>query len=94
MTFMDPFKPRTIKVLDRSFLHQDKLSITDFKLYMGNMYILDYHSGVIVFDITPNQNIVIEGRYRTDSGFMRLGVYSGTLDNQVLFALATKYSIY
>lgn len=94
MTFVDPFKPRTLKVMDRSFLHQDKLSITDFKLYMGNMYLLDYHSGVIVFDITPSQNILITGRYRTDSGFIRLGVYSSNLDNEVLFALATDHAIY
>lgn len=80
--------------MDRSFLHQDKLSITDFKLYMGNMYLLDYHSGVIVFDITPNQNILITGRYRTDSGYMRLGVYSSNLDNEILFALATNHAIY
>lgn len=94
MTFFDPFKPRTLKIMDRSFLHQDKLSITDFKLYMGNMYLLDYHSGVIVFDITPNQNILITGRYRTDSGYMRLGVYSSNLDNEILFALATNHAIY
>lgn len=94
MTFFDPFKPRTLKVMDRSFLHQDRLSITDFKLYMGNMYLLDYHSGVIVFDITPNQNILITGRYRTDSGYIRLGVYSSNLDNEILFALATNHAIY
>lgn len=94
MTFVDPFKPRTMKVMDRSYLLQDRLSITDFKLYMGNMYLLDFHSGVIVFDITSSQNILITGRYRTDSGFHRMGVYSGNLDNQVLFALATDHAIY
>lgn len=80
--------------MDRSFLHQARLSITDFKLYMGNMYLLDYHSGVIIFDITPAQHILITGRYRTDSGYLRLGVFSGTLDNQVLFALATRNAVY
>ncbi len=83
-----------MKVMDRSYLLQDRLSITDFKLYMGNMYLLDFHSGVIVFDITSSQNILITGRYRTDSGFHRMGVYSGNLDNQVLFALATDHAIY
>lgn len=46
-------KPWTIRVMDRSFLFQDKLSITDFEIYLGDIYILDYHSGVIKFDITP-----------------------------------------
>lgn len=94
MTFVDPFKPRTLKVMDRSYIHQDRLSITDFKLYMGNMYLLDFHSGVIIFDITSAQNILITGRYRTDSGFHRLGVFSSNLDNKVLFALATDHAIY
>lgn len=94
LTFVDPFKPRTLKIMDRSFLHQDKLSITDFKLYMGNMYLLDYHSGVIIFDIASNQNILITGRYRTDSGFVKMGVFSSNLDNAMLFALATDHAIY
>jgi hypothetical protein len=80
--------------MDRTFLHTDKLTITDFKLYMGNMYLLDYHSGVIIFDITPNQNIIVLGRYMTDSGYLRLGVHSSNLDNVMLFALANHHSIY
>jgi len=67
--------------MDRSFLHQDKLSIMDFEVYLGDIYLLDYHSGVIKFDITPAQTIAIVGRYRTDSGFTKLGVYSNNLDN-------------
>lgn len=37
----DPFKPFTLKVMDRSFLGQDKLAITDFKMYRGDAYLLD-----------------------------------------------------
>lgn len=58
------------------------------------MYLLDYHSGVIIFDFTSHQQILITGRYRTDSGYLRMGVYSGNLDNEVLFALANHHSIY
>jgi hypothetical protein len=79
LLFNDPFRPWAIKVLDRSFLNQDALSITDFKEYLGDLYILDYHKGVISFDITPSQNVVIKGRYRTDSGFQRMGIYSNNL---------------
>lgn len=77
----DPYKPWVIKVMDRSYLHQDKMSITDFHIYLGDIYVLDYHTGVISFDITPSQNIVIKGRYRTNSGYHKLGVYSNNLDN-------------
>lgn len=94
MLINDPYRPWTIKVMDRSYLHQDKLSITDFKIYLGDIYILDYHSGVISFDITPSQNIIIKGRYRTNSGYRKLGVYSNNLDNEVLLALANDHGIY
>jgi hypothetical protein len=67
--------------MDRSFLGQDRLSITDFKIYLGDIYILDYHTGVISFDITLSQNIVIKGRYRTSSGYHKLGIYSNNLAN-------------
>jgi hypothetical protein len=77
----NPMKPYVLRVMDRSFLGLKKLSITDFKLYLGDMYILDHHQGIIKFDITPSQHIVISGIYRTDSGFMKFGVYSNNLDN-------------
>ena len=74
-------KPWTVRVMDRSFLHQDKLSITDFEVYLGDVYLLDYFTGVIKFDISKQQSIVIVGRYRSDSGFTKLGVYSNNMDN-------------
>jgi hypothetical protein len=94
MSVNNPLKPWTIRVMDRSFLHQDKLSIMDFEVYLGDIYILDYHSGVIKFDITTSQTIVIAGRYRTDSGFTRLGVYSSNMVNEVLLVLAHDHAIY
>ena len=94
MTIVDPFKPRTLKVLDRSFLHQAKLSISDFKLYKGFLYMLDYHSGVTVFDFTAAQQIRVFGRYRSDSGYLRMGVYSGHLDQEIIFVLANDHAIY
>lgn len=93
ISLSNPMKPWTIRVMDRSFLHQDKLSITDFEVYLGDIYILDYFSGVIKFDISPQQTIVIVGRYRTDSGYTKLGVYSNNLDNEFLFVLAHNHSI-
>jgi hypothetical protein len=94
MVFVDAFHPRTLKVIDRSFLHLTRLTITDVQLYMGNIYLLDFHSGVTVLDFTPSQHIIITGRYATNSGYLRLGVYSGNLDNHILFALANQHAIY
>jgi hypothetical protein len=61
---------------------------------MGDIYILDYHSGVIKFDISAAQTILIVGRYRTDSGFTRLGVYSNNLDRKSLLVLAHDHAIF
>lgn len=93
MSVNNPLKPWTIRVMDRSFLHQDKLSVTDFDVYLGDIYILDYHSGVIKFDITTSQTIVIAGRYRTDSGFTKMGVYSSNMVNEFLLVLAHDHAI-
>lgn len=94
MTITNPLKPRTLKVLDRSFLHQDGLAITDFKIYNGYIYMLDFLSGVTVFDFTAAQHITVDGRYRTDSGYISMGIYSGTLDSEIIFALANEHAIY
>ena len=94
MVANDPFKCRTLRVIDRSFLHEDKLSIMDFKVYYGSIYMLDYHNGVTVLSITNSQQISINGRYRTDSGFEKLGIYIGNLDHELIFALANNHAIY
>ena len=77
----NPLKPRIIKLIDRSFLHQDKLAITDFKVYNRQIFLLDFHNGFSVFGLTPAQHLVTEFRYRTDSGYLRMGVFSGNLGN-------------
>jgi hypothetical protein len=66
----------------------------DFEVYLGDIYLLDYHSGVIKFDITLAQTIVIVGRYRTDSGFRKLGVYSSNMANEFLLVLAHDHAIF
>ena len=93
-TANNPLKPYILRVIDRSFLGQKQLSITDFKVYLGDMYILDYHQGLVRFDISPSQQIVITGRYRTDSGFLKFGVYSDDMNREFLLALANSHAVY
>jgi hypothetical protein len=81
MSANNPKKPFVLKVIDRSFLDLDRMAIMDFKLYLGDMYLLDYHQGVLRLDITGSQQLIITGRYRTDSGFTKMGVFSNNLDN-------------
>lgn len=86
-------KPWTVRVMDRSFLHQNRLAITDFEVYLGDIYVLDYHTGLIKFDISKQQSIVVVGRYRSDSGFTRFGVFSSNLDNEFLLVFAHNHTI-
>ena len=90
----DPLKPWTMAIVDRSFLHQDKLSITDFKVYLDQIYILDFHSGMIRLMITDAEDLVITGRYRSDSGFTKMGIYSDNYDNSFILAFANRHAIY
>lgn len=87
-------KPYILRVIDRSFLSLKKLSITDFKVYLGDLYLLDYHHGLIKFDITPSQQIVIVGKYETSVGFLKFGVYSDDLHREFLLALANNHAVY
>lgn len=52
-----------MRVIDRSYLGLDELAIVDFKVYLGDMFMLDYFRGVYRLDITHGQHIVITGRY-------------------------------
>jgi hypothetical protein len=61
---------------------------------MGKIYMLDYYSGVIAFSFNPAQKVDIVEQYRAGSGYIRLGVFSATLHDQVLFALANQHAIY
>lgn len=60
----DPKRPWTLKVIDRSLLHQTELSISDFQMYLGDIYLLDSRRGLYRMDITIHQQIIITGRYQ------------------------------
>lgn len=53
----------------------------DIKPYMGFIFLLDYHSGLIIFEISSAQHILIDFRYRTDSGYHRFAPFYNSLRN-------------
>lgn len=75
----DPLELQILKVIDRTFLHINQLYITDFKIYMGDIFMLDYLNGLFRLDITHGQQIAITLRHLTDT-FTRFSVYSDDLD--------------
>lgn len=89
----DPKRPWTLKVIDRTLLHQTELSITDFQMYLGDIYVLDNRRGLYRMDITVHQQIIITGRYQAE-GFTRFGVFSNNLDDAFEIALANSHSVY
>lgn len=42
----DPNDPWIVEVIDRSFLNTNSLSISDVKIYLGEIFILDKLKGV------------------------------------------------
>ena len=43
---LNPLKPQLLDVIDNTFLELDKLSIADFQINMGLIYILAYNKGI------------------------------------------------
>lgn len=89
----DPYDIQIMKVLDRTYLHTNTLSIIDAKVYLGDIFFLDYINGLYRLDIMNNVQVLITGRYIKD-GFTKFAVYSDDLENEVLIALANNHAIY
>ena len=86
-------KPFTLSIFDRSKLLQDKLSITDFKVYKNNIYILDYFSGLIELDVNDKNLFRLKGTYKIGTGFFNLGLYFNRYGSKVLLAFAYRNKI-
>jgi len=67
-----------MKVIDRTYLHTKTLQIVDAKVYLGDIFFLDYLNGLYRLDILQNNDVLITGRYIKD-GFTRFAVYSDDL---------------
>lgn len=65
----------------------------DAELYLDDIFVLDYDTGLFRLDILQSQRVEITGRYR-DYGFVKFGVYSDDLQDQLIVALANKHSVY
>lgn len=76
----DPYDIQIMKVLDRTYLHTENLQIIDVKVYLGDIFMLDYINGLYRLDIWHNNDVIITGRYIKD-GFTKFSVYSDDLEN-------------
>ena len=89
----DPTDIEPLRVIDRTFLNLRALRIMDAQLYLGDIFLLDYDTGLFRLDILKSQRVAITGRYR-DKGFVRFGVYSDDYEDECIIALANKHTVY
>jgi hypothetical protein len=89
----DPSELQILKVVDRSYLGLKTLSIADFKVYLGDIFLLDYASGLFRIDVTSGQHLTVLGHLRAE-GFRRFSVYSDDLDEQLLVVLANSHAVH
>lgn len=74
----DPNDPWIVEVIDRSFLNTKSLSITDVKIYLGEIFLLDKSRGVYRVAINTEEDLVFKGFYEI-KGYDRMAVFSNNL---------------
>jgi hypothetical protein len=89
----DPTEIEPLRIIDRTFLNLKALRIMDAELYLDDIFLLDYDTGLFRMNILQSQRVEVTGRYR-DAGFVKFGVYSDNLQDQLVIALANKHSVY
>ncbi len=71
---LNPLKPQLLDVIDNTFLEIDKLSIADFQINMGLIYILAYNKGIYEIRLTRDQHLVIRSILRIQLDLNRFRV--------------------
>lgn len=89
----DPTEIEPLRVIDRTFLNLKALRIMDAEIYLDDIFLLDYDTGLFRLDILQSQRVEVTGRYR-DFGFTKFAVYSDDYQDELIIALANKHSVY
>ena len=93
LMMQDPLSPWTVGVIDRTFLGVQRLWISDVKVYLGSIYILDQQKGVHRVYLSGYEELEYQGLYEA-KGFSRLAVYSPNLDNHIELAISNTHAIH
>lgn len=89
----DPTEIEPLRVIDRTFLNLNVLRIMDVQLYLDDIFLLDYDTGLFRLDILQSQIVAITGRYR-DRGFTKFGIYSDDLQDECIVAVANQHTLF
>lgn len=57
----EPQKPWVVSIIDRSFLSSSVLHATDIRVYLSEIYILDYSKGIHRVKISYEEELVYQG---------------------------------
>ncbi len=76
----DPNDPWIVEIIDRAFLNARTLSITDVKIYLGEIFILDKKMGLYRVYINTEEDLKFKGYYEV-KGYDRFAVYSSNLED-------------
>lgn len=71
---INPLRPQLLDVIDNTFLELDKLSIADFQINMGLIYILAYNKGIYEIRLTRDQHLVIRSILKIQNDIDRFRV--------------------
>ena len=89
----EPTEIQPLSIVDRTYLNLKALRIMDAEIYLDDIFVLDYDTGLVRLDILASQRLAITGWYR-DRGFVRFGVYSDDYQDECIIALANKHTVY
>lgn len=82
-----------LRVFDRTSLGLKQFNIADIQVYLGDIFVLDYYTGLYRLDILKGQAIEITGHYPVQH-YTKFSLYSDDLDEQLLLVLANNHAIY
>lgn len=54
----EPERPWIVAIIDRAFVGATKLRIMEVKIYLGEIYILDFVKGLYRVSITPAEDLI------------------------------------
>lgn len=67
-------------VVDRTYLHKEKLALNDVVAYNGHLYILDSFFGLFRLAVLKDHRILIYGSYQ-QQGMQKFDIYSNDLED-------------
>ncbi len=59
----EPLKPWVVSVIDRSFLAMSVLRVVDIRVYLSEIYVLDYTKGLHRIRINTEEDLIYNGFY-------------------------------